>query len=102
MERPNIVKQVPPIYPRELMGQRVEATLLVKCVITEDGSLTNCRILKGVPYLNEAVLAAVEKWKYTPVVFEGHPVRVDYTITIHVRPPDLPQRPRYPLYPGSP
>ena len=33
------------------------------------------------------LLAAVSQWKYTPVMFQGRPTRVEYTITVHMKPP---------------
>jgi TonB family protein len=48
---------VPPVYTREAMEQRVQGTMLLKCTITVEGFVKNCRIIKGLPYLNEAVLA---------------------------------------------
>jgi hypothetical protein len=40
--------------------------------------------------MDQAVLEAVQQWKYTPVIFRGKPVRVQYTVVLHVRAPDLP------------
>ena len=64
---------------------------IVKCVITLTGSLTNCRIVKGLPYMDGAMLAAVSQWQYEPVRWQGRPVSVEYLVTIRIEPP--PQRP---------
>jgi protein TonB len=88
MERPTLQRQVIPIMNQAAMAARLEATALVKCVITEDGSLTNCRIVKHLPLeMDGPLLAAVSQWKYTPDMFQGRPQKVDYMITVHVKPP---------------
>lgn len=88
MERPSLQKQVLPVYNQQAMAARLETTAIVKCTIIEDGSLSNCRIIKHLPLeMDGPLLAAVSQWKYTPVMFQGRPARVDYTITVHVKPP---------------
>ena len=57
---------------------------LVKCVITTDGSLTNCRIIKGLPFLDKAILEVLPYWKFTPVMFQGRPVSVEYVIPVKI------------------
>ena len=54
----------------------------VKCVITTEGTLNNCRLLKALPHMEDAVLGAISAWKYKPVYFQGRAVAVDYLIQI--------------------
>ncbi|WP_394826812.1 energy transducer TonB [Pendulispora albinea] len=58
--------------------------ILAKCTITDAGDVTNCRILKGLPHMDEATVANLEVRRYTPVVFRGKPVPVDYTFTFRI------------------
>jgi TonB family protein len=95
IERPKRVGGQPPVYTLEAMKQRVQGTFIAKCVITEQGDLTECCVVKGLPYMDEAVLAALKTWKYTPVMFQGQPARVNYTLTVHLLPPD-PNKPAQP------
>ena len=62
--------------------------MIVKCTIMLDGSVSNCRVIKGVPLMDGPVLAALAKHKGTPVMFQGHPVSVEYTYTIRLKMPD--------------
>lgn len=80
MNRPQLVGGPEPVFPREALEARVEGTLLARCVITTEGALTNCRILKSLPFLDQPVLAALAQRHYTPVSFQGRPVAVEYTI----------------------
>ena len=58
--------------------------ILTKCVITTSGSLRNCRIVKGAPMMDQAVLRALSQWRYTPVIYQGKPVDVEYVIPIRL------------------
>jgi TonB family protein len=80
-----LVKIVPPAYTREAAEKRVQGTILLKCTITVEGTVTNCRVLKGLPYgMTELVVAAVQQSKYTPALFQGKPIAVDLTIPIRI------------------
>lgn len=80
MNRPQLVGGPEPVFPREAREAKVEGTLLAKCVITTDGALTNCRIIKSLPFLDQPVLEALAQRRYTPVSFQGRPVSVEYVI----------------------
>ena len=80
MNRPQLVGGPEPVFPREAREARVEGTLLAKCVITTEGALTGCRIIKSLPFLDQPVLAALAQRRYTPVSFQGRPVAVEYVI----------------------
>jgi protein TonB len=75
---------VPPRYTREALEAKIEGLMLVKCVITTEGHLENCRIIKPLPHMAEAVLTALKAWRFAPVMFQGRPVSVDYVIPVHL------------------
>ena len=41
--------------------------------------------MKGIPLLNEAALAAVRQWVYTPPLVDGVPVRLIMTVTVRFK-----------------
>ena len=84
MTRPALLSKTDPLYTREALEARVEGLMLVKCVITPRGGLTNCRIVKGLPHMDSAVLAALSKWTYSPVTYQGQAVSVDYVIPVRL------------------
>lgn len=75
-------------YTREAREAHISGVMIVKCTIQTDGSVTNCRVIKGVPMMDAAVLAALARHHGSPVTFQGHPVAVDYTYTIKLKMPD--------------
>ena len=67
-----------PQYTREAREAGVEGIMIVKCVITTEGRVTNCQILKPVPHMEAAVLQWLAGSKYSPVTFQGRPQTVSY------------------------
>lgn len=82
MARPVALSAPSVTYTREARQARVEGTVLARCVITTSGSLTGCRIVKGLPYMDAAVLSALASSRYRPITYEGRPVNVDYVFSL--------------------
>lgn len=85
MTRPEQTHGRAPQYTREAREARVEGLMLVKCVITVEGKLENCRIVKPLPFMEQAVLDALKTWKFKPITFQGRPVNVDYVIPVRLK-----------------
>jgi TonB family protein len=84
MPRPKAVHIVPPTLTGEAKRSGVEGTLVFNCVITKDGSVTDCCILRGINGLNRPFFDAVRTWRYEPVVLNGEPINVAYVIQVKV------------------
>ncbi|MCE9667006.1 energy transducer TonB [Myxococcus stipitatus] len=74
-------------YTEQARVARVEGTMLAKCVITREGQVRDCRILKGMAHMDEAVIESLESRRYSPVYFQGSPVSVSYVFTIRLKLP---------------
>ena len=73
-----------PIYTREAIAARVEGTSLVKCVIATSGALTQCKIIKGLPYMDQAVLGWLARSSVSPVMYQGRAVNVEYVFNFRL------------------
>lgn len=73
-----------PQYTREALEARIQGLMLVKCTITVEGELRNCRVIKPLPHMDKAVLDALSKWRFAPVTFQGRAVAVDYVIPVRL------------------
>jgi protein TonB len=62
--------------------------LVAKCVITREGDVEDCKISQGLPYMETAVLSALETRRYSPVTWQGQPISVSYTFKIRL---DMPR-----------
>ncbi len=75
----------PPIqYTREALAARVQGLLIARCVVTQEGRVQDCRIIRGLPHMDGAVLQALTHWRYRPVHYQGKPVSVKYTFNIRL------------------
>jgi serine/threonine-protein kinase len=70
--------------PREALTAGAEGTMVLKCTISERGSVSNCRVLKEVPFMRRAVLDYLTAGLYSPVSFNGTPVSVDYVFNVRI------------------
>lgn len=61
-------------YPRAAMKAKVQGETSVQCTVHSDGRNTNCRVLKSLPYLDEAVIRAVEAARSEPIRVNGKAV----------------------------
>jgi protein TonB len=71
-------------YTREALAAHVSGTAVAKCVITRTGEVEDCRIIKGQPHMDEAVLEHLYSRRYSPVLYQGKPVAVSYVFTIRL------------------
>lgn len=67
--------------------QSVEGTVILEAVINEEGAVQSLKVLRSVPLLDKAAVAAVEQWRYSPVMLNGRPVAVVLTVTVSFRIP---------------
>ncbi len=87
MTRPEALVKPNPQYTREALEARVQGLMIVKCVITTEGKLEKCRIIKPLPHMDNAVLDALYASRYKPVTFQGRPVAVDYVFNLRLQLP---------------
>ncbi len=72
-------------YTDKAREREVEGTMIVKCVLTTDGRIHACRVLKSLPFMDRAVVSALEQRRYAPVTMGGRPIDVDYTFRLPFR-----------------
>jgi protein TonB len=73
-----------PEYTERAREQEVEGAMVVRCVVTARGVVRDCRVIQGLPHMNEAVVRALLRRRYEPArLANGTAVDVDYTF--HLR-----------------
>jgi protein TonB len=73
---------VNPWYPPEAQAARIQGVVILEAVIGVDGRVTDARILRSIPALDQAAVDAVRQWQYTPTLMNGVPVPVIMTVTV--------------------
>ena len=87
MARPVFVSGPDLAYTRRAFEREVEGLMIVKCVVTVEGAVRDCRVVKGLPYMDEAVVQALERRRYRPATLDGKPVEVKYVFRVNLRMP---------------
>ena len=80
---PVLIRQVMPEYTAAAAEAGVSGKVALLAIIDEEGMPRGLRVSKGLGYgLDEAVLAAVEQWRFRPAVRQGKPLPVRATIEV--------------------
>jgi TonB family protein len=77
------LRHVNPVYPAEAQVNKVQGIVIIEARIDRDGTVTDARILRSVPPLDDAALEAVRQWEFTPTLLNGEPVPVVMTVTVN-------------------
>ena len=79
---PSRIRHVEPVYPTVPVAARVNTVVYVKATIAKDGTVRDARIARGRASFNDAAIAAVKQWTYTPAKLNGAPVEIVMTVAV--------------------
>jgi protein TonB len=79
---PQKLHDVVPRYPALAQAARIEGVVILEAVIAEDGHVRSLRVLRSISVLDEAAMAAVWQWMFSPTLLNGQPVAVAMTVTV--------------------
>src|SRR5688572_15524421 len=82
IRQPHKVHHVAPLYPEIARSARVSGLVILEAILAEDGTVRDVRVLRSVPLLDAAAVAAVREWRFTPTLLNGTPVPVVMTVTV--------------------
>ena len=80
---PRKIQDVRPVYPLEAQAARVTGVVIIEARIGPDGSVTNARVLRSIPMLDQPALDAVMQWKFMPTLLNGQAMPVIMTVTVN-------------------
>ncbi len=75
-ELPQAIQRVPPDYPPAARDKHIEGTVLVQILVDRSGRVADTKIVKSVPELDGAAVAALKQWLFKPARSKGVPVAV--------------------------
>jgi protein TonB len=79
---PTQISKVQPVYPPEALAAKVSGVVILEALIAADGRVSDAKVLRSVPLLDQAAVDAVRQWAYTPTLLNGVPVPVIMTVTV--------------------
>lgn len=80
-----LVHSVAPIYPEVARAAGMEGDVVLRAYVSSDGRVASLKVVSGAPVLARAAVAAVQQWRYKPVLMRGRPVNVVTTLTVAFR-----------------
>jgi len=83
LEAPALIKRVAPVYPDVAVNARIEGVVILEATVGRDGRVEDVRVLRGVPFLDQAAVDAVRQWQYEPLLLNGKPERFILTVTLN-------------------
>jgi len=61
------IRDVAPKYPIQASRQRIQGVIVLDATVAPDGRVIDARILRAIPYLDQAALDAVAQWEFNPL-----------------------------------
>jgi TonB family protein len=80
---PKKTRDVAPVYPDEALQKRIQGVVVVEADITTSGCIAEATVLRSVPGLDDAAVAAVSVWEYETARLDGKKVPVIMTVTVN-------------------
>ena len=85
IETPELIHRVEPVYPPEAAASRVEGTVVLEATVDESGTVLAARVLRSIGPLDEAAIAAVMQWRYSPLRVGDQPAQFVVTVNVSFR-----------------
>jgi protein TonB len=74
-----------PGYTQKAIEREVEGVMEVRCIVGTDGAVRECRVLRSLPFMDRAVIEALEQRRYVPATIAGEAVEVYYRFRLPFR-----------------
>jgi protein TonB len=87
MPAPRKLKDVRPEYPAIAKQARVSGIVIAEITIDAEGRVSDARVIRSIPLLDQAALDAVRQWEFTPTLLNGAPVPIIMTVTVNFTDP---------------
>lgn len=82
IRQPRLVRRVEPAYPEIARQARVAGVVILEATTDVYGRVQAVRVLRSIPLLDEAAADAVRRWVYEPMIVNGRPRGVTFTVTV--------------------
>jgi len=76
---------VAPIYPAIAQAVHAQGIVIIETTIDAEGRVSDAKVLRSIALLDDAALAAVRQWRFTPALLNGVPIPVIMTVTVNFK-----------------
>ena len=78
-ERLQPVARMPP----EAIAAGVQGVVILELVINEEGLVSDVKVLRSIPLLDQAAIETARQWRFSPTLVNGRPAPVVMTATVN-------------------
>jgi protein TonB len=82
VKEPRKLRNVAPVYPDVASRAKIEGVVILEIAIRPNGRVEDVRVLRSIPLLDEAAVAAARQWLFSPTLLSGVPVSVTMTVSV--------------------
>ena len=75
-EYPDLIKQVKPEYPAIAQQANVDGQVELQVLVGKDGQVKDVKVVKSIPMLDAAAIAAAKQYVFKPALSNNRPVAV--------------------------
>jgi protein TonB len=79
----NLIQRIQPEYPPLAKQARIQGTVVLRAVISREGTIQDLQVISGHPLLVQAAINAVRQWRYRPYYLNDQPVEVETQVTVN-------------------
>ena len=72
-----------PVMPEVARQAGIRGVVILEIIIGVDGKVTDAKVLRSIPLLDQAAIDAARQWRYEPTLLNGAPVPVIMTATVN-------------------
>jgi TonB family protein len=84
---PRILHRVEAEWPQAARDAGVRGVVLVQVAVAADGTVRDAQVVRSIPMLNAAAIAAVRQWRFEAAGAEGRPDPLSITVPIVIPAP---------------
>ena len=83
IQAPALLHRINPVYPPIAASARLQGTVILEAVVDSDGTVAHVKVLRSAgAVLDTQAQIALKKWRYSPLVLNGKPVRFVLTVIL--------------------
>jgi TonB family protein len=82
VRQPRGIVRTQPAYPTLAREARIQGDVTIDSILDEEGNIVEMKVISGHPFLYQAALSALKKWKYEPTYLNDKPIAVEMIVTV--------------------
>jgi TonB family protein len=79
---PKKVKDAAPVTPAIARAAKIQGVVILEITIGAAGTVTDAKILRSIPLLDQAAIDSVRQWQFEPPLVNGKPAAVVMAVTV--------------------